>query len=184
MLSPPQSESGVYRRNRSCPVPFITAVEKSISGPEPLPWIGLRQHLLEIGLVGLDLVGREVAAGDVLGLVETALEADDQREILPELGVVGVVGLRKRAAQMGLGGLEVTRKDVGHCEIVDDRDLAGLQLERLLVELAGFLVAALLIEGGAERRADAPVGLATGNRPAQLSLAVLEATRSNHDLAE
>ena len=56
-------------------------------GLQLLPAVLLGQHLLEIGDIGRRLVGRQVGAGDLLGLVEAALQADDQREVLAHAAV-------------------------------------------------------------------------------------------------
>ena len=57
----------------------------------------LRQHLPQIGDVGRRLARRQVAARDRLGLLEAALQADHQREILPHLRL-GARPRRRRGA--------------------------------------------------------------------------------------
>ena len=49
-----------------------------------LPRIGLGEHLLEIGHVLLHLLGRKVLLGELRGFVEPTLEANHEREILPD----------------------------------------------------------------------------------------------------
>ena len=70
---------------------------------ELLPGVLLRQHGAEIGDIGLRLLGGEFLAGDLLGLVEAALQADHQRQVLPD----AAVGARlfRRRAHVGLGRL-------------------------------------------------------------------------------
>ncbi len=64
-----------------------------------------REHLPQIGDIGGGLVGRQVGAGDGLGLRETALQSDDEREVLPHAGVNR--RMCRRAAQGGLGVAQV-----------------------------------------------------------------------------
>src|SRR5690606_37572858 len=49
---------------------------------ELTPGVLLRQHGPQIGHVGFGLLGRNLLAGDLLGFLEAALQADNEREVL------------------------------------------------------------------------------------------------------
>ncbi len=89
------------------------AVEISSVGPSARAGVGVggvarlaqvfavRQHLPQIGDIGGGFVGRQIGAGDVLGLGEAALQADHKREVLPHPRIDR--RMRRGAAQRGLG---------------------------------------------------------------------------------
>ena len=89
-------------------------------------------------------------SGDELGgeqraaFVEPALQADDEREVLPDLA--GRAGHLHRPAQVRLGRVELVGHRVGEAEIGFERGLVRRDRQRLLVELPRFLVAAHLVE--------------------------------------
>src|SRR3984893_8025869 len=51
------------------------------------PAVLLRQHLTQIGNIGCRLVGRQVSLRDAFSFGESALQADDQGQILPDVGI-------------------------------------------------------------------------------------------------
>jgi hypothetical protein len=47
----------------------------------------LRQHLTQIGNIGCRFVRRQVSLRDAFSFGESALQADDQGQILPDAGI-------------------------------------------------------------------------------------------------
>src|SRR5665213_2103863 len=73
------------------------------------------EHLLQIGDIGGGLIGRQIGARDVLGLRETALQADDECQILPHPWIHRL--MVRGAPQCRLGLFKVLRQRVGQSEI-------------------------------------------------------------------
>ena len=119
--------------------------------------VAVREHLPQISDVGGGLVRRQIGAGDCLGFRETALQADHEREVLPHPRIDR--WLRRRAAQSRLGFAQILGQRIREPKIRKHRGLVRNDLQRRQVIALRFGMAAHLVEHGALRRQDVPVGL-------------------------
>ena len=116
-----------------------------------------RQHVAQISDIGRGLVGRQIGLRDGLGLGEAALQADDQREVLPHARIDRL--MRRGAAQCRLGICEILRQRVGQAEIGQHGRLVRHDLERGQIMALRLFMVAELIEHRALRGKDVPIRL-------------------------
>ena len=93
----------------------------------------------------------------LLGFGEPALQSDDQREVLPHSWIDRIMGFGP--GQRRFGVRQVPRQGVRQTEIGQHRRLVGDDLERGPVVALRFVCAAHLVEHGALRGENAPIGL-------------------------
>jgi hypothetical protein len=124
---------------------------------ELAPGVLLRQHAAQVGDVGLRLLRRKLCAGDLLGLLEAALQADDERQVLAHAAVGG--GLLGSRAHIGLGGPEIAFEHVGHAKVGEDRRIIRPEVQRTSVERSRLARLAELVENRGLGRHQLPVGV-------------------------
>ena len=103
---------------------------------------------------------RPVGLDDAFGLGHAALQANHQRQILPNARIGILVAIGAAQGLLGLG--QVLGQHIGKAEIGQHRRVVGGDFQRARIVLPRFIMPAELIEGRALGRKDMPIRIVRG----------------------